>query len=725
MKKYPFLKCAGLPDDGRFICADAETDDALIKELTRVDGIAYSGGPVAQWWAREKLIIDLSGMETTPQTVLLYNHYNDPEYRLGEINVAIDGKTIQVAGGIDTGSERGRMIAESGKKFNWQLSIGAEILEIEQVSSEGEREINGRNFKGPFLHVKKSILREVSVCAVGADPETSLRIAASLNIAKTKPVTLKNKENNIMKAELKKFIQLKYKLGEVDEAAIKAHLAEIGSSVEEEEACFKASRFVADDVASSAPAPEPAPESAPAPVNANAAGITAEQVAAIVDAQLRRREAAEGERRAGIVAACGEDYAAFAQQAITAGYSVQETTRIVAALKAQAAALPKPSGPNILIANGQPLTAQVLEAALCFNQGINESTIAAEYPESVVEAGNKMRGITLRALIERCAMIEGKSISAAFDNATIAAAFSTVSLPGILSNVANKKLLQAFNAQPIIATALCKAGDLNDFKESERYRLTDVGDLEIVAPGGEIKHGGLAEDKATNKLETYGKMFTLTRQMIYNDDLSAFTAIPAAMGLRAARKIDQLFHARLLSNPKFSDGNNLFCNEHGNYTAGSAGALSLESLKAARSKFLLAKDSDGQPINVLPKFLFVPSCLDSLANELIISPTVVGGQNVSPAFNVVSKFGLQVVSSPYLQIGVGGQPGSSTGWYLFGDPAQIDTFEIGYLAGRRTPTVEQSDVDFNTLGINFRVVFDLGVREQAWQGMTYNTGVAA
>ena len=167
--------------------------------------------------------------------------------------------------------------------------------------------------------------------------------------------------------------------------------------------------------------------------------------------------------------------------------------------------------------------------------------------------------------------------------------------------------------------------------------------------------------------------------MIYNDDLGAFLAIPEGMGQRAARKIDQLFHARLLSNPTFTDGNALFSAAHGNYTTGTEGALSLAALKAARSKFLLAKDSDGQPINVLPKYLFVPSCLDSLANELVLSPTVVGGSTVSPAFNVLSKYGLEVVSSPYLQIGCGGNAGSSTGWYLFGDPAQVDTFEIGYL----------------------------------------------
>ena len=30
---------------------------------------------------------------------------------------------------------------------------------------------------------------------------------------------------------------------------------------------------------------------------------------------------------------------------------------------------------------------------------------------------------------------------------------------------------------------------------------------------------------------------------------------------------------------------------------------------------------------------------------------------------------------------------SDTAWYLFGRPGTVDTFEIGYLKGKRTPTV--------------------------------------
>ena len=42
-------------------------------------------------------------------------------------------------------------------------------------------------------------------------------------------------------------------------------------------------------------------------------------------------------------------------------------------------------------------------------------------------------------------------------------------------------------------------------------------------------------DGESIQLATYGKMFSITRQAIINDDLTAFTDIPRKMGRAAAR----------------------------------------------------------------------------------------------------------------------------------------------------------------------------------------------
>jgi hypothetical protein len=59
-----------------------------------------------------------------------------------------------------------------------------------------------------------------------------------------------------------------------------------------------------------------------------------------------------------------------------------------------------------------------------------------------------------------------------------------------------------------------------------------------------------------------GKIFSLTRQAIINDDLDAFTKIPNAWAVLAIRTIGDLVYAILTGNPRMSDGIALFHADH-------------------------------------------------------------------------------------------------------------------------------------------------------------------
>lgn len=438
-------------------------------------------------------------------------------------------------------------------------------------------------------------------------------------------------------------------------------------------------------------------------------------------AEAERAVKAERDRVADIQAICAGEFSGIEREAISAGWDSDRVRTVV--LKAIRDSRPQADVNISVTPERTPAdTTRRLEAALCFRAGIGDEALVAAYGEATVNEAYHDRDVSLQQIFVECARAEGVSLPRHFGNDTIRAAFSTVSLPGLLNNVANKKLLKSFQAQNIIATRLCSEGELNDFKESERYRLTDVGDLEPVAPDGEIKHGGLAEEKATNQLKTYGKTFTLTRTMIYNDDLNAFLRVPEGMGARAARKVDQLFFQRLLSNP-----GGLFGIPHKNYKEGAGTALSTDSLAEAIQMFLDQVDADKQPINVSPRYLLVPTALKLTAREILNSSLLlsVGATNKQriPTYNPLADENLEVVTSPYLS-NSNYAGASAKAWYLFGDPAVIDTFEIGYLRGRRTPTVEKGDTDFDTLGIRFRVFFDIACREQDWRGVSKFKGEA-
>lgn len=672
----------------------------------KVVGIAYSGGKMNLPGWKYPVVVDLTGMEIPDTVPLLTNHENKTDARVGMVSASVKNNALEISGEIvSDGKDAADIVAQSKAGADWQLSIGADVKECELVKSS--REVNGQSQDGPFYHIKKSTLREVSVVAVGADAHTTMKVTAKFNLSRTI-------EGDRMSKEIEKTVAAKEDetknpvVPPVAEPKKKPEDDLEKKTSEEDEAAAKAANCDPEKKAKA--------EAVPPAIQASGIDIHAAAKAAV---------AAERERVGAIQSICAGDYPEIEKEAISGGWTPEVTTKKVLEM----IRMERPAANVNIAVKSAPEGGEMrknIEAAMCLRVGVSADLLEKSYGAKTVEAGMADMDMPLRQLLIECMKLDGIPYSRGFDNETIRAAFSSVSLPGILSNVANKKLLQSYEAQPVIATKLCSTGDLNDFKENDRFRLTDVGDLMPIAADGEIKDGGLVEESAKNQLETYGKKFCLTRKMIINDDLGAFMKVPTAMGNRAARLIDQLFFSRLLKNPTQGDGKALFHAGHKNLLTGATSALGADSLKKAIQLFLDQVDADGQPISVEPRYLLVPTALKHLAIELTQGATLImaGTDNaVRPALNVLADENLNVVSSPYL--GNSAYEGASqTGWYLFGDPRTVDTWEIGYLKGKRTPTVERGETDFNTLGLWFRVYFDLGVREQDHRGMVKANGSA-
>lgn len=680
---------------------EASSAAAEGKTLRRFNMTAYTGGAMTLSGWPHPVVVDLAGLAVGKKSrPILMDH--DTGRIVGHTDaVSTEGGALTVAGVISgVGSAAQEVIGASDNGFPWQASLGAAVKKVVFVPEGKTASANGKEFAGPVYMVRQAKLGEVSFVALGADDTTSAKVEAG-----RVPAFEGNPCMEVIPMDFEQWV--------------KAKGFELAGLSEEQTANLKA--MFEEETAGSGK-PEDAPEKPPVQATASAA----------TDAVFKAREEAESavraerERVAAIQEICAGEFPRIERDAIRLGWGVDETSQKV--LKAMRENRPQADVHVAVRADkGRDYDKRTLEAALCIRAGIPDEALVKEYGEQVMESASAERDISLQQLFVECAKMEGVPVPRTFSNDTIRAGFSTVSLPGILNNVANKKLLKAFEAQPIVATRLCSEGELNDFKESERYRLTDVGDLEPVAPDGELKHGGLKEEKATNQVQTFGKVFSLTREMIYNDDLNAFMKVPEGMGARAARKIDQLFFTRLLANPVQGDGKTLFHADHRNWRDGADTALGADALTLAIQMFLDQTDADGQPINVNPKFLLVPTALKMTARELLnsVSFFATGSANKVriPTYNALADEDIEVVTSPYLSNA--NYPGSSAkAWFLFADPAVVDTFEIGYLKGRRVPTVEEGETDFDTLGIKFRVYFDLGVREQDYRGMVKFKGEA-
>jgi hypothetical protein len=357
---------------------------------------------------------------------------------------------------------------------------------------------------------------------------------------------------------------------------------------------------------------------------------------------------------------------------------------------------------------------QVLEAALCMAAGVSDETLARDrdYGEQVVSAAWQHRRRGLRGILALALEAGGIRVphgGREFYEALVthqrieAAGFSTVNLPGILGNVANKMLLDAFTSAPGTYETIAAQEDFSNFHQHQIYRLDATGNFDKVADGGEIKHGALQESEYTNKLNTYGMMLTLTRQQIINDELSAFRSLVGQLGRRAKIAIERALYAVVMEAT-----DTFYTAARGNRLTNAA--LGITSLGSARSALAKMQDANGDPLATAGRYLLVPTELEPLAMQIYTSVTLNETTTVDkprPINNpYVNRY--EPIGSPYLSTGTGnGQ--SPTTWYLLADPAVLPAFQIAYLDGRRQPVVETADAEFSTLGMSMRAYWDFGV----------------
>jgi hypothetical protein len=149
-----------------------------------VEVLAYTGGIVDVGNGPE--VFDLAGVELEQDVPLLVDH---DETRVAGYSTSVDivpwtdpaapGSpplpAIRVLGMllVDEDEPDGRRVAKrSDQGFPQQASVRLTVVQEEAVPAGEARLINGRTFVGPFVHDKRSRLRETSFVSMGADANT-------------------------------------------------------------------------------------------------------------------------------------------------------------------------------------------------------------------------------------------------------------------------------------------------------------------------------------------------------------------------------------------------------------------------------------------------------------------------------------------------------------------------------------------------------------------------
>lgn len=328
------------------------------------------------------------------------------------------------------------------------------------------------------------------------------------------------------------------------------------------------------------------------------------------------------------------------------------------------------------------------------------------------EKDNAYVGMTLAELARASLTERGVGVAGMDRLSIVGMAFthSSSDFGSLLADVAHKSMLRGYEEAEETFQRWTTRGVLTDFKPMHRVDLSTFPSLPEVAEGAEYTYGSIGDRGEQIALATYGKLLSITRQAIINDDLSAFDRIPRLMGRAAIRTVGDLVYAVLTGNPAMSDGNNLFSTAHKNQLT--AGALSIARIDEAKTKMATQKDGKAT-LNIRPSYLLTPVAMESTARALLAAefdPAYTNSNVPNPVRGMA-----EVIADARLD------DASATTSYMTAAPGAFDTVEVAYLDGRDTPYLEEQQ-GFSVDGATFKVRMDAGVAPLSWRTMVKMPG---
>ena len=328
------------------------------------------------------------------------------------------------------------------------------------------------------------------------------------------------------------------------------------------------------------------------------------------------------------------------------------------------------------------------------------------------EPARPYAGLTTLDMARECLRARGLSTTGLNPADTITRALNTTSdYPAIFGDAANRALRAAYSAAPAVLKRVARQTTNRDFRAKTRIQVSEAPTLEKVNEAGEFKYTSFAEAKESYKIDTFGNIFSLSRQAQVNDDTGAFLDVSSKQGAASA-EFEAKFLVDLLAQgsglgPTMDDGKRLFHTDHGNVAAAGA-ALGETTLGAARLAMRRQKGLTGSPINVAPRFLLVPPELETEAEKLLAQLQPTKTDDVNP-------FGGK------LELLVEARLTDAFRWYVVGDPAVVEGLEYAYLQGSEGPQTE-TRAGFEVDGIEFKVRLDFGAAFLDFRGWYTNAG---
>lgn len=325
----------------------------------------------------------------------------------------------------------------------------------------------------------------------------------------------------------------------------------------------------------------------------------------------------------------------------------------------------------------------------------------------ISEPARRYAGQTTLDMARHFLQLRGHGYAGMSAPETITRALNTTSdFPLIFGDAANRSLRPAYDAAPAVLKLLARESSAKDFRAKHKLQISEAGGLEKVGEHGEYKYSSFTEGGESYSIDTFGRIFGISRKAIINDDVGAFADIAGKMGAAAAEFEAQFLVDLLVKNfglgPNMADGNPLFHASRGNIAAAPL-PPSIEALKEARLSMRRQTGLSGKPINVAPRYALAPADLETDFEKLLATIQPNKSDDVNP-------FGGK------LELLVEARLTDPLRYYVVGDPARIEGLEYSYLQGAAGPQTD-TRAGFEIDGVEVKVRLDFGaafVDGRAW-----------
>jgi hypothetical protein len=305
---------------------------------------------------------------------------------------------------------------------------------------------------------------------------------------------------------------------------------------------------------------------------------------------------------------------------------------------------------------------------------------------------------------------------------------STSDFPNLLGNVMYRSLIDWAKTVPDAWRQYSAIGDLTDFRPATRIVGYEAEDLLPVGEDGVYQDSKLADAAYTVQLGTYGRAFSIGRNVIINDDLGYIKQQPKRAGRAAARNITKFVAQTLLEgNPNTFDGNPLFDAAHSNNASGGTTGLSAANLQTGISA-MKNQTVLGVFHSVTPRWLLVPTNLEFTARQILQSAIIVAAAGSAPSGVGITTVGnlnvlqgaLGIIIDPFLTV--------PAQYYVLADPAEAPILDVAFLQGKQTPDLLVERPTYTNLAggddpyefefdvMRYKVRYDYGGAASLWWG---------